>query len=264
MLEPWTICLVFALLIQIGTNFANDYYDYVKGADDDRRIGPSRAVASGWITPRAMRNGMILVFGAAFLTGCLLIPWGGAWLLLVGVVSIFCGVAYTGGPYPLGYNGWGDVFVFVFFGWVATGLTFYVQAGTFTVSLSGASGLHWNLLAGVVPGALATNLLVVNNVRDEPLDREAGKHTLAVRFGRSFGRAQYGVLLVVALAVPLAFSVLAGVSGCLLVLLALPLAILAWRRLASATDRATYDTALGLTALLLIVVGGLFAGGLIL
>jgi 1,4-dihydroxy-2-naphthoate octaprenyltransferase len=263
-LEPWAICLVFALLIQIGTNFANDYYDFLKGADDHRRIGPSRAVASGWISPKAMRNGMIVVFAAAFLSGCLLIPWGGSWLLLVGVVSILCGVAYTGGPYPLGYNGWGDVFVFIFFGWVATGITYYVQAGTFSVSLPTASGLYWNLLAGMVPGALATNLLVVNNVRDEPLDREAGKHPLAVRFGRAFGRAQYAVLLVLALAVPLAFAVLAGMRGCLLVLLAVPLAVLAWRRLVSATDRATYDIALGLTALLLIVVGGLFSLGLLL
>jgi 1,4-dihydroxy-2-naphthoate octaprenyltransferase len=207
---------------------------------------------------------MILVFGAAFVSGCLLIPWGGSWLLLVGVVSILCGVAYTGGPYPLGYNGWGDVFVFIFFGWVATGITYYVQAGSFSVILPAASGLHWNFLAGMVPGALATNLLVVNNVRDEPLDREAGKHTLAVRFGRPFGRAQYAVLLVLAMAVPLAFAAFAGVRGCLLVLLALPLAVIAWRRLVTATDRATYDTALGLTALLLIVVGGLFSLGLVL
>jgi 1,4-dihydroxy-2-naphthoate octaprenyltransferase len=219
-------------------------------------------VASGWISPKAMRNGMIAVFAAAFFSGCLLIPWGGSWLLLVGVISILCGVAYTGGPYPLGYNGWGDVFVFIFFGWVATGVTYYVQAGTFSVFLPTASGLHWNLLAGMVPGALATNLLVVNNVRDEPLDREAGKHTLAVRFGRAFGRTQYAVLLILALAVPLVFAGLAGLWGCLLVLLAVPLAVIAWRRLATATDRATYDAALGLTALLLIVVGGLFTLGL--
>jgi 1,4-dihydroxy-2-naphthoate octaprenyltransferase len=261
--EPWLICLAFALLIQIGTNFANDYYDFLKGADDHRRIGPNRAVASGWISPKAMRAGMWLVFAAAFLTGSLLIPWGGAWLILVGVISILCGVAYTGGPYPLGYNGWGDVFVFIFFGWVATGLTYYVQAGTFSVILPSASGIHWNLLAGMVPGALATNLLVVNNVRDEPLDREAGKNTLAVRFGRSFGRAQYGTLLLVALLVPLGFALFAGLPGCLLVLLALPLAAFAMRRLATATDRASYESALVLTALLLIAVGGLFAVGLL-
>jgi len=124
-----------------------------------------------------------------------------------------------------------------------------------------SSGVLWNVLAGVVPGALATNLLVVNNVRDEPLDREAGKHTLAVRFGRSFGRVQYAVLLVLALAVPLAFAFPGGLKGCLLVLLAVPLAVFAWQRLITATDRATYESALGLTALLLIAVGGLFAGG---
>jgi 1,4-dihydroxy-2-naphthoate octaprenyltransferase len=260
---PWLVCLVFALLIQIGTNFANDYYDFLKGADDERRIGPSRAVASGWISPAGMRTGMILVFSMAFLTGCLLIPFGGWWLVLVGIASIACGVAYTGGPYPLGYNGWGDVFVLLFFGWVATGVTFYVQAGTFAVELPGGSGLMWNLLAGMVPGALATNLLVVNNVRDEPLDREVGKRTLVVRFGRNFGLAEHATLAGLSIAVPLVFAIIGGVTRCYAVLLAVPFAIYSFGKLKAATTREEFGRCLVHASLMLISVGGLFSLGLL-
>ena len=259
---PCLICLVFALLIQVGTNFANDYYDFLKGADDERRIGPSRAVASGWISPAAMHRGMLIVFSLAFIAGCLLIPWGGWWLLVVGIVSITCGFAYTGGPYPLGYNGWGDIFVFVFFGWVATGFTFYVQAGSFVVILPGADGMLWCWLAGMGPGALATNLLVVNNVRDQPLDGQAGKRTLAVRFGRNFGIFQYGILSFVALGVPLVFALGGGLPGCFLILLAVPLAVGNYRLLKRASGRDCYETVLVRTAVLLLLAGGLFALGL--
>ena len=262
--SPWLVCLVFSLLIQVGTNYANDYYDFKKGADDERRIGPNRAVASGWISPAAMYRGMILVFLLAFLVGSSLVLWGGWWLIVVGVASILCGVAYTGGPYPLGYNGWGDVFVFLFFGWVATGVTYYVQAGTFAAVLPSGQGMIWTLLAGMVPGALATNLLVVNNVRDEPLDREAGKRTLAVRCGRSFGIAQYGILNLLAMAVPLAFVLLGGKLGCLVVLLSAPLVLSNQRLLKRARDRESYETVLVRTALALLLVGGLFCPGLLL
>lgn len=260
---PWTICLVFALLVQIGTNFANDYYDFIKGADDARRIGPSRAVASGWIAPQAMRRATWITFACAFCFGCLLIPYGGWVLLLVGTLSILCGVAYTGGPYPLGYNGWGDVFVFLFFGWVATGFTYYVQAGTFVVHLPGAGGGVWTLLAGIIPGALATNLLVVNNVRDEPLDREAGKHTLAVRHGRSAGHAQFTLLNLLVLLVALEFALLAGTTGTLLVFLALPLMWRTRSQFGQADSREAYDRVLGLTAAILLGVGFLFPVGIL-
>lgn len=179
---PATLCLLFALLIQIGTNFANDYFDFIKGADTEARIGPTRAVAAGWISPRAMFRGMLATFAAAFVIGCGLIPYGGVAMIVVGILSIVCGIAYTGGPYPLGYNGWGDIFVFIFFGLIATGFTYYVQAGVF-------SPLAWGL--GVIPGALAANILVVNNLRDVTTDREAGKRTLVVRWGVRFGEWQY-------------------------------------------------------------------------
>ncbi|MBT5902923.1 MAG: 1,4-dihydroxy-2-naphthoate polyprenyltransferase [Opitutaceae bacterium] len=176
------LCLSFALLIQIGTNLANDYFDFKKGADTAERVGPRRAVAAGLIAPEVMRRAMITVFVAAFLVGLGLLPFGGWPLLLIGLASIFCGVVYTGGPYPLAYHGWGDVFVFVFFGLVAVGATYFVQAG-------GVSDNAWWL--GALIGALSTNILVVNNYRDIETDRKADKRTLAVRFGSTFAEWQF-------------------------------------------------------------------------
>jgi 1,4-dihydroxy-2-naphthoate octaprenyltransferase len=177
-------CLIFALLVQIGTNFANDYYDFIKGADTAERVGPRRAVASGLISPVVMKRAMAGVFAAAFLSGLTLLSYGGWPLLLIGVASIVCGIAYTGGPYPLGYNGLGDVFVFVFFGLVAVGATYFVQTGTLTGEA---------LLIGAGVGALAANILVVNNYRDVETDAKAGKRTLVVRFGRRFARRQFAL-----------------------------------------------------------------------
>ncbi len=177
-------CLVFAAFIQIGTNFANDYYDFVKGADTAERVGPRRAVASGLIAPAIMKRAMTGVFAAAFLAGLTLLGYGGWPLLLIGVASIVCGIAYTGGPYPLGYNGLGDLFVFVFFGLVAVGATYFVQTGLVTGEV---------LVIGAGIGALATNILVVNNYRDVETDAKAGKRTLVVRFGRQFTRVQFAL-----------------------------------------------------------------------
>jgi len=183
--------LVFALLIQIGTNFANDYYDFIKGADTAERVGPRRAVAAGLVKPAVMKRVMIGVFAAAFLVGLTLLAYGGWPLLAIGVASILCGVAYTGGPYPLGYNGLGDVFVFIFFGLVAVVTTYFVQASVVT-------GDAWIIGAGI--GALAANILVVNNYRDVETDAKAGKRTLVVRFGRGFARAQFVISHGIALA----------------------------------------------------------------
>ncbi len=181
---PAVICLTFALLIQIGTNYANDFYDFQKGADNADRVGPRRAVAAGLISPASMRRAMIGVFVAAFIVGLGLLPYGGWPLLIIGVTSIACGIAYTGGPYPLAYHGWGDVFVFVFFGLVAVSASYFVQAGFVATDA-------WWLGAGM--GALSTNILVVNNYRDVETDRAAGKRTLVVRWGRTFARRQFAV-----------------------------------------------------------------------
>jgi 1,4-dihydroxy-2-naphthoate octaprenyltransferase len=184
------ICLGFALLVQIGTNFANDYFDFVQGADTHERVGPRRAVAAGLVTPRTMLIATGLVLGAAFAVGLLLVAEGGWVLLPIGVVSIVCAIAYTGGPYPLGYNGLGDVFVFIFFGLVAVSATFYVQVHTVTWPVMAASAAI---------GLLATNILVANNYRDVETDAKAGKRTLVVRFGRKFALWQYGLSAAAAL-----------------------------------------------------------------
>ncbi len=250
------LCLAFALLVQIGTNFANDYYDFVNGADTAARVGPRRAVASGLVAPETMRRAMWAVLAAAFLSGLGLIAWGGPWLLAVGAASILCGVAYTGGPYPLGYHGLGDIFVFVFFGLIAVGATYFVQAGH-------VSAEAW--LASVPIGLLAANILVVNNYRDAETDAAAGKRTLVVRFGRAFARAQFAGSLAVALAVPTVFFFARGYAAwCLLPLAIAPLAWSHRRRLAHSKSPSELIALLGETGKLLALYAALFAAGVIL
>ena len=227
---PALVALVGAALIQIGTNFANDYYDAVRGADTADREGFTRVTAGGLIEPAAVKRAMWLAFGAAVVVGAYLVAVAGLPILIVGLVSVALGVAYTGGPYPLAYHGLGDVFVFVFFGVVAVTGTYYVQA---------AARLGVDLLA-VVPrpelvplaavvaslpvAAVATNILVVNNLRDREEDAETGKNTLAVRFGYGFSRAQFVLLLGTAYAIPPVFLASTGDATTLLPLLTLPLA----------------------------------------
>ncbi len=187
-----TVCLAFALLIQIGTNYANDYFDFLKGADTEERVGPRRAVAAGLIAPATMKRAMGTVFTLAFLVGLWLLNFGGWPLLVIGVVSILSGILYTGGPYPLAYHGWGDVFVFVFFGVVAVTATYFVQTGVVSVEA-------WALGGGI--GGLATNILVVNNYRDVDTDRKAEKRTLVVRWGRTYAQIQFAAAHLLMLAV---------------------------------------------------------------
>ena len=251
-----TLCLVFALLVQIGTNFANDYYDFVRGADNAARVGPRRAVAAGLVAPATMRRAMWAVFAAAFASGLGLIAWGGPWLLVVGIASIVCGIAYTGGPWPLGYHGLGDVFVFIFFGLVAVGATYFVQAGRVTIDV---------LLAAVAIGLLTANILVVNNYRDVETDAAAGKRTLVVRFGRRFARLQFMFSLQVALAVPLALFVRGHWAWwCLLPLALEPLARGQVRRLRNSKSPSELIALLGDTGKLLAIYAVLFSLGVML
>ncbi|MCW5549081.1 MAG: 1,4-dihydroxy-2-naphthoate polyprenyltransferase [Opitutaceae bacterium] len=248
------ICLGFAVLIQIGTNFANDYYDFIKGADTAARVGPTRAVAAGWVTPAAMKRAMLAVFAAAFLLGLSLIAWGGPWLLVIGVASVVCGIAYTGGPWPLAYHGWGDVFVFVFFGLVAVAATFFVQTGTLVPAV-------W--LLAVPVGLLAANILVVNNYRDADTDAAAGKRTLVVRFGRGFARAQFGVSLLLAFALlPFAVLSLGGDWWVLLPWALAPWGWGLWRRLNPAAPPGELIALLGATGRFLALYALLIAAGL--
>lgn len=250
MWAPAVICLVFALLVQIGTNFANDYGDFVKGADRADRVGPRRVVATGLVTARAMAIATALVFAIAFLCGLSLIFWGGWVLLPIGVASLLFGWAYTSGPFPLAYHGLGDVFVFVFFGLVAVGGTTYVMTGA----------LEWTTLLAAVPiGLLATNILVVNNYRDMETDARANKRTLVVRFGRRFAVWQFGLSFLVALVVPLVASLYFRP------VLVFPSAVtVAWawllvRRLRRGGDGATLNALLAETAQLLLVFGLVWA-----
>jgi 1,4-dihydroxy-2-naphthoate octaprenyltransferase len=249
------VCLVFALLVQIGTNFANDYFDFLQGADTPARVGPRRAVAAGLIAPRVMLVATGFVLGAAFLVGLLLVRDGGWILLPVGIVSIICAVAYTGGPYPLGYNGLGDVFVFVFFGLVAVCATFYVQAGYVTSDVTACAA---------AVGLLAANILVANNYRDAETDARAGKKTLVVRFGRRFAIWQYGLSnLVALLAAPALLLGGAYRWPVLLPLLLTPLAARLTHRLAASTGAADQIALLGRTAGYLAAFGVLLCLGVL-
>ncbi len=188
------IALLCSLLIQTGTNYVNDLYDFLKGADNADRKGPTRVLAAGYISVKEMKAGSIVVFLTAFILGLYLVYAGGLVILLIGIFSIIAGIAYTAGPYPLAYNGLGDIFVFVFFGVVGTLGTYYVQTHNFTLIA---------FLTSIPVGALITNILVVNNFRDVEEDRNAGKKTLAVIIGRKLTRFQYIILLIASFATPL-------------------------------------------------------------
>jgi len=185
--------LLSAILIQIATNFANDYFDFKKGADTHERLGPRRATQSGLVPPIKMKHAFILTFSAAFVIGLYLIYHAGWPILLIGIFSILFGILYTGGPYPLGYNGLGDIFVLFFFGPVAVGGAYFVQSLTINSTV---------LIAGMAPGLISVALLTINNLRDIKGDRMAGKHTLAVRFGVNFTRAEYALTVLLALLIP--------------------------------------------------------------
>jgi len=249
------ICLLFALLVQIGTNFANDYFDFVQGADTPARVGPRRAVAAGLIAPRTMLTATWLVLGMAFMVGLLLVREGGWILLPIGIVSIICAIAYTGGPFPLGYNGLGDVFVFVFFGLVAVETTFYVQAGGLAPDATSCAA---------AVGLLAANILVANNYRDAETDARAGKKTLVVRFGRKFAVWQYALSHLVALLCPAALIIYGYRWPVLLPLLLAPWGVGLTRRLALSREPAEQIALLGSTAKYLAAFGVLLSAGLVL
>jgi 1,4-dihydroxy-2-naphthoate octaprenyltransferase len=244
--------LAGALLIQIGTNFANDVFDHEKGADDERRLGPTRAVQAGLLSPRSVRIGIGAAFACALLVGAYLAWIAGPIVIAIGIASIASGLAYTAGPYPLGYHGLGDAFVFGFFGLVAV-------AGTTFVAIGSVPPAAW--LAAVPVGALATAVLVVNNVRDFETDVGAGKRTLVVRFGRRFGVIEYASLLAAAFIVPPAMTLLhVAPLSVLLALAPLPWAILLARRLAHGQG-AALNPVLASTAKLLLSTSGLLALG---
>jgi len=247
--------LLAAVLIQIGTNFANDYFDFHKGADTAERLGPVRVTQSGLLAPSTVRSAMVLVFGLAALVGLYLVFVGGWPILVIGLLSIAAGVLYTGGPYPLAYHGLGDLFVFIFFGLVA---------------VCGTAYLHTNMLPSVawfaaLPVALiVTAIIVVNNLRDIDTDRLAHKHTLAVLLGQRATRIEY-LLLVAGAYLLLPLGPLLGLTSAwaLLPLLTLPIAVALIRTVFTVEGR-PLNHALGGTGKLHMLFGVLLAIGLLL
>lgn len=190
------LCVLVALLAQVASNFANDYFDFKKGVDREDRLGPARAVASGWITPRAMLRGTLLALGLACLCGCGLLYLAGWELIGVGILIALCVLAYSAGPFPLADNGLGDVCVLLFYGIIPVCFTYYVQALSFSLL---------SFLLSLSLGLLSMNMLIVNNYRDYEQDKRAGKRTSVVLFGRTFGLVVYLVngILAILIALPL-------------------------------------------------------------
>ena len=250
---PALAALAGSIAIQIGTNFANDVFDAEKGADGPDRVGPLRAVSAGLISAAAMKRAMILAFAIATAFGVYLASVGGWPVVAIGVASIVSGIAYTGGPWPLGYHGLGDLFVFVFFGLVAVCGTAYVQ-------LAAVPCLA--VWAAVPVGALATAIIVVNNLRDRATDVRVGKRTLAVRLGRTGALAEYAALLVASYAVSVGLAASRNDAWLLLPLLSLPIAVSRMRALVRAVSGPEFNACLAATGQLLLTYGVLFAVGL--
>lgn len=249
-------CGLGALLIQIGTNLANDYFDFLKGADNEKRLGPVRVTQAGLVTPATMKWAFISVFGLAVLAGLPLMLRGGWPIVVIGVLSVASGVLYTSGPYALAYTGLADLFVLIFFGPVAVGGTYYLQTLTISPLI---------LMMGFAPGLIATGLLTVNNLRDIDNDREAHKKTLAVRFGVTFARLEYVLCLFLACALPVVAYLHTGkhpyaIGASLILFLAIPTVKVVF----TSREGAVLNRALARTGQLLLLFSIFFSIGWIL
>lgn len=252
---PALAALLGALLLQVGSNVANDLYDFERGSDAGERLGPVRVTQAGLIPIAQVRRGMYLIFGLAVLIGLYLVLHAGWVIVAIGLAAIFAAIAYTGGPFPYGYHGLGDVFVFIFFGLAATVGTYYVQAQT-------TSALAWWL--AIVMGLLIVGILVVNNIRDIENDRQANKRTLAVIFGLKFAQGEYVACVIGAYLLPVLiwFLGLMPVTG-FLVLLSIPMAVRLVRTIYTEQGRALNKTLAG-TGRLTLVYAVLFSVGVLL
>ncbi len=186
--------LLGGIFIQIGTNLANDYFDFKKGADTESRVGPQRVTQSGLIAPKTVKIGFLASFGISFILGIYLVYLGGWPIVIIGLLSLLFGVIYTGGPFPLAYFGLAELPAFLFFGPIACATTTYVQTGTWSTAA---------IIAGVSAGFFSIALLSINNLRDYQEDRKVGKRTLIARFGRQFGVIEYGFSILAATLIPL-------------------------------------------------------------
>jgi 1,4-dihydroxy-2-naphthoate polyprenyltransferase len=255
-LPSFLAALLGGLLIQIGTNYANDLFDFKKSVDTHERLGPLRVTQAGLVTQSEMRTATIIVFALAFCVGIYLVARGGVPVVIIGITSILCGVLYTAGPYPLGYIGLGELFVLIFFGFVPVAGTYYVMALKINSQV---------LLAGLAPGLLSIGILAVNNLRDLNTDRVSGKRTLAVRFGKRFAQIEYIVVVVAATLYPLLhylifrkhpFTMLASVT----LLLTFPLC----KTVLTVDDGKALNNTLAGTGRLLLLFGICFSAGLLL
>jgi 1,4-dihydroxy-2-naphthoate octaprenyltransferase len=248
--------LLGAMFIQIGTNLSNDYSDARRGADADDRLGPVRVTAGGLVPPRQVLIATYVTFGLAVLFGIYLIVVAGWQLLIVGAASILAGVAYTGGPKPYGYEGLGELFVFLFFGIVAVAGSYFVQV----------KHLHWEAFALAVPvGLLAAAILIVNNVRDIDSDRRAGKRTLAVKLGRERTRLMFAAVVYLAyLLTPVTWLFGPTTAWVMLPWLTLPLAAGVVRVVRSRTDGPSLNGALAQSGMLQLAFCMVLSAGLLL
>ena len=211
------LAMLGAIAIQIGANMANDFSDFRKGADNEERIGPIRVIQQGLLSEKAILIGASISFGISTIIGLYFFYIVGWPILVIGILSLLAAVTYTGGPWPFGYKGLGDFFVFIFFGLIAVCATFYVQVQTISIEI---------ILISIPIACLVTAILVVNNIRDIETDRRSKKYTLAVLCGRTFARYEYVMLLVIAYSTPLLFIFFDILpSSALIFLLSLPLCI---------------------------------------
>ncbi|MDE6271092.1 MAG: 1,4-dihydroxy-2-naphthoate octaprenyltransferase [Muribaculaceae bacterium] len=248
-LAPAVICLIFALLAQIASNFANEYYDYAAGLDKAGRDGPRRGVTEGDITPQAMLRATYLTLAVACMVGLMLVAWGGWWLVIAGIFIVLGALAYSAGPYPLSHHGLGEVMVVLFFGIAPVCLCYYVQSGTCNATVAAGS-------VGI--GLMAANLLIVNNYRDHDDDKAVGKHTLCVLIGCRATASLYLLNAVAAVALSLPVWLGMPVATRIIPVLYLALAIILWRRLRCSSGPAL-NPLLGMTAMAMFAYALAFA-----
>ncbi len=248
--------LFCALMLQVGANFANDYFDFIKGADTVERTGPVRVTSAGLVTPQEMKLAMVMVFALAVIPGIYLIYRGGIPIMIIGAASILSAILYTGGPYPLGYHGLGDLFVLIFFGFAAVCGTYYIHAGEITFE---------SLAAGLATGLFSTAILTVNNLRDMETDGKTGKRTLAVRFGKNFARLEYLACIAIPCIIPMVMYVKTGLhpfsmASALVFIPAVPLI----QKIFYENPGPGFNKVLGDTGRLLLIYSLLFALGRVL
>ncbi len=251
-----TLCALFAaLFIQIGTNLINDAVDFKKGADTHERLGPMRVTQAGLVSYKSVLIAAVISFALAVLCGIPLIQAGGLTILIIGLVSLLCGYAYTAGPYPLAYLGLGDLFVILFFGLIAVAGTFFLHTGEFS---SGA------LIAGLQVGLLCSVLIAINNLRDIEGDARVNKKTLPVRFGKSFARIEIAALLLLPFLLNLFWISKGLVLAGILPMLLLPMAVKLIKQIYETEPSAKFNEFLAQAAKLHLLFGVLLSAGFVL